>query len=66
VTPHQPGAARQDHAAQQERTGPPAPQGHTVLQATTLLAGRTWVGIEHNGQHYRLQTTRAGKLILTK
>ena len=36
------------------------------LIAHTLLAGRTWVGIEHNGQHYRLQTTRAGKLILTK
>ena len=37
-----------------------------VLEAHTLLAGRPWVGIEHNGQHYRLQTTRAGKLILTK
>ena len=37
-----------------------------VLAAHTLLAGRPWVGIEHNGQHYRLQTTRAGKLILTK
>ncbi len=37
-----------------------------VLTAQTLLAGRTWVAIEHNGQHYRLQTTRAGKLILTK
>lgn len=37
-----------------------------VLTAQTLLAGRPWVGIEHNGQHYRLQTTRAGKLILTK
>ena len=37
-----------------------------VLTAQTLLAGRPWVAIEHNGQHYRLQTTRAGKLILTK
>ena len=36
------------------------------LTAQALLAGRPWVGIEHNGQHYRLQTTRAGKLILTK
>lgn len=36
------------------------------LTAQSLLAGRPWVGIEHNGQHYRLQTTRAGKLILTK
>lgn len=37
-----------------------------VLTAQALLVGRPWVGIEHNGQHYRLQTTRAGKLILTK
>ncbi len=37
-----------------------------VLTAQALLAGRPWVAIEHNGQHYRLQTTRAGKLILTK
>ncbi len=37
-----------------------------VVSAQSLLAGRSWVGIEHNGQHYRLQTTRAGKLILTK
>ena len=38
----------------------------SVLTAQALLAGRPWVGIEHNGQHYRLQTTRSGKLILTK
>ena len=38
----------------------------SVVSAQSLLAGRPWVGIEHNGQHYRLQTTRAGKLILTK
>jgi hemin uptake protein HemP len=45
---------------------PLAPQAGPVLQAQALFAGRSWVGIEHNGQHYRLQTTRAGKLILTK
>ena len=38
----------------------------SVVSAQSLLAGRPWVGIEHNGQYYRLQTTRAGKLILTK
>ena len=37
-----------------------------ILTAHALLGGRPWVAIEHNGQHYRLQTTRAGKLILTK
>ena len=34
-------------------------QAGKTLQAQTLLAGRAWVVIEHNGQHYRLQTGRA-------
>ena len=38
---------------------------HT-LHSSDLLAGATTVEIEHLGQTYRLQTTRAGKLILTK
>ena len=46
------------HQPPEDRGGP--------LPAHTLLAGRNWVEIEHNGQRYRLQTTRAGKLILTK
>ncbi len=60
-----PGAAA---AAVGAATDKPLAAGNTeeVLTAQTLLAGRPWVGIEHNGQHYRLQTTRAGKLILTK
>jgi hemin uptake protein HemP len=31
-----------------------------------LLAGRRVVEIDHHGEVYRLQTTRLGKLILTK
>ena len=38
----------------------------SVVQAATLLGKRQSVEIEHNGQRYRLQTTKAGKLILTK
>jgi hemin uptake protein HemP len=37
-----------------------------VIQSKDLLDGRSAVAIEHNGQRYCLQTTRAGKLILTK
>jgi hemin uptake protein HemP len=37
-----------------------------VVQARTLLGQRQSVEIEYNGQRYRLQTTKAGKLILTK
>ena len=45
------------------KTYPPA-QG--TLPSEALLGGRKTVNIEHNGTVYRLQSTRAGKLILTK
>jgi hemin uptake protein HemP len=38
----------------------------TQVKSTELLQGRKAVDIEHNGSVYRLQTTRMGKLILTK
>jgi hemin uptake protein HemP len=38
----------------------------TVWQSKDLLGTRQTIDIEHNGQRYRLQTTKAGKLILTK
>ena len=41
----------------------PAP---TPLPSTDLLQGRKTVEISHNGVLYRLQTTKLGKLILTK
>jgi hemin uptake protein HemP len=37
-----------------------------VLQSADLLGTQAAVEIEHNGQRYRLQATRSGKLILTK
>jgi hemin uptake protein HemP len=37
-----------------------------VLHSSTLLGPRQAIEIEHNGQRYRLQSTKSGKLILTK
>ena len=37
-----------------------------VLRAQDIFRNRRSVSIEHNGEIYRLQLTRAGKLILTK
>lgn len=36
------------------------------LQSHEVMRGHNAVAIEHNGSVYRLQTTRQGKLILTK
>jgi hemin uptake protein HemP len=53
-----------------DNTGAPAPAPErrptTPLPSEALLRGKSAVEIEHNGQLYRLQTTRQGKLILTK
>lgn len=40
--------------------------GPSILTSQALLQGQTSVVIAHNGTLYRLQTTRQGKLILTK
>lgn len=37
-----------------------------MVRSGELLQGRRSIAIEHNGAVYRLQTTRQGKLILTK
>jgi hemin uptake protein HemP len=44
--------------------GPARPQ--VVLDSSELLRGGRLVEIRHNGEVYRLQATRLGKLILTK
>lgn len=36
------------------------------VDSTTLLCGQRVLEIVHQGEVYRLQTTRLGKLILTK
>lgn len=38
----------------------------TAIDSAQLLQGRKEVVLLHQGQPYRLQLTRAGKLILTK
>lgn len=40
--------------------------GGLLLDSQALLQGGRAVGIRHNGEVYRLQATRQGKLILTK
>ena len=39
---------------------------HGPIPSEAVLRGQSSVEIEHNGHLYRLQTTRQGKLILTK
>ena len=50
-----------DEAARAAHEQRPAP-----LPSEALLRGRRLVEITHNGEVYRLQATRLGKLILTK
>jgi hemin uptake protein HemP len=52
----------QDAAAPTTQDAHPVP----VLPSADLLRGQKAVAIDHNGSLYRLQTTRQGKLILTK
>jgi hemin uptake protein HemP len=42
------------------------PAGPPVIASADLLGNAQEVWIHHNGDIYRLQETRAGKLILTK
>ena len=44
----------------------PERKSTSPLPSEAVLRGQSAVEIEHNGQLYRLQTTRQGKLILTK
>jgi hemin uptake protein HemP len=45
---------------------PAAPRRPPLLDSQQLLQGHRTVEIRHNGELYRLQATRTGKLILTK
>ena len=46
--------------------GAAAPQTVAAINSAALLQGSKSITISHNGELYRLQTTRQGKLILTK
>jgi|LauGreDrversion4_2_1035121.scaffolds.fasta_scaffold64316_5 hemin uptake protein HemP len=41
-------------------------KGPRTVESSDLLAGQSSLLIRHLGEFYRLQTTRQGKLILTK
>jgi hemin uptake protein HemP len=43
-----------------------SPERPVQLSSDELLRGQRLVEIAHNGEIYRLQATRQGKLILTK
>ncbi|HYD75713.1 hemin uptake protein HemP [Ramlibacter sp.] len=49
-------------AAAADRPAPTRPP----LDSNALLCGCRFIEIRHNGEVYRLQATRLGKLILTK
>ena len=71
MSPHRPPSSPQGAG---QVSGPggtadkPAPQLETpeVVDSERLLGGRATLLIRHQGEIYRLQTTRQGKLILTK
>ena len=56
--PPEPALRTEPGASPLERSAP--------LPSEQLLRGRRLVEIAHNGEVYRLQVTRLGKLILTK
>ena len=60
--PHRPDAAVDDAQASEALRLPSGPS----LDSQLLLQGGRTVTIRHNGEIYRLQATRQGKLILTK
>ncbi len=57
--------ARCPEAATPADASPPKPTP-LLLTSEDVLRGHQAVAITHNGALYRLQTTRQGKLILTK
>jgi hemin uptake protein HemP len=63
-TQSQPGQTPEPAAG--EREAEPMEGASPALTSDSLLQGQKAVTISHNGSVYRLQTTRQGKLILTK
>ena len=56
-------AAPAPHQPPTRSEGKPAP---APIPSHELLRGQRVIEIDHEGQRYRLQATRQGKLILTK
>ncbi len=65
-----PAAPRGVTTASRPDAGTPAPRdrqdGPLQVDSQSLLQGRSTLVIAHQGELYRLQLTRQGKLILTK
>lgn len=60
----QPALPSLPHPQAQRTNGDQA--GVPVYNSKDLFSGGSRVLIDHQGEYYRLQTTRQGKLILTK
>jgi len=61
--------SRTDNTAatqENDRTQPAPASGERRIDSKSLLGDEGRVIIEHDGQHYLLRQTHAGKLILTK
>ncbi|MEG0921267.1 MAG: hemin uptake protein HemP [Comamonas sp.] len=63
-TSHQP--ASPAHTANSNADAQSAPTPAGLVESQDLLRGNKAVSIVHNGAVYRLQSTKLGKLILTK
>ena len=55
-----------DQACAAAGLGSATPGTRKTLQLAELLGGSQGIDIDHKGHVYRLQITKAGKLILTK
>ena len=66
AAPAEPALDTPDTGHPLEMHGNPASAPPVLLTSHELLRGQKAVAITHNGALYRLQTTRQGKLILTK
>jgi hemin uptake protein HemP len=54
------------HPEKDRKPGRIDPAERKVVSSEQLMAGAREIAIRHEGQEYRLQVTRNGKLILTK
>jgi hemin uptake protein HemP len=56
------------HQTNQPKPEPPSNPAsrQQAVSSESLLGGKKTIGILHNGNLYKLQATRLGKLILTK
>lgn len=68
---HQTGCTLNSKTSTEQRDAQPGPQPidaslPCAISSETLLQGQPSITIAHQGAIYRLQTTRQGKLILTK